>query len=310
MKVMIESNARPCPGVERAIEKAEELLRRDGNVFLLGQLIHNQREIDRLKEIGLIELTRKDLSSNQGREKFSGGYFLIRTHGELDQVINEAKETGLEIVDATCPIVKHSHELIYKHVREGWEIVIVGNRKHQEVVGLMDKTNNNGVVVSNTDEAKNLEIDNRALLIAQTTIDPDLFSDVRKILVSRFSGVKVIDTTCRFLGKRKKQIKEFALEQNLVILVGGRSSSNCELLYRFALKYNKNSYKVEKPDEIIKKWFKNGEYIGITGGASTPRWQLAEVKSFLENNHIDKNLKGLKNNKGGTFLWWMWKKKN
>ncbi|MFO7891932.1 MAG: 4-hydroxy-3-methylbut-2-enyl diphosphate reductase [bacterium] len=286
MKIIIESKARPCPGVTNAISKTEELLFRNKIVYLMGQLIHNQREIDRLKENGLKIITWKKLLDNS-EKKYSDEYFLIRSHGELEEVVQKAKEKKFNIVDATCPIVQHSHELITKHIQEGWKIVIVGNKKHQEVNALLASTNGNGMAISTLGEIDKHDFDNRSLIIAQTTIDPDFFSKVRKKLLSRFKEFKVIDTTCRFLHKRKKQIKKLASKMDVVILVGGKQSSNCKMLYEYALKYNKRSYKIEKPDDINKKWLNNNDTIGITGGASTPRWQLNEVKSYIEKNFTD-----------------------
>jgi len=292
MKIFIEPKAKPCPGVVNAISKAEELLFRDKEVYLLGKLIHNQREIDRLKEIGLKTITRNKLFSNSDKKEYDDKYFLIRSHGELEENVQKAKEKKFNIVDATCPIVQHSHELITKHIQEGWKIIIIGDKDHQEVNALLANANGNGIVISNTEEIKNHDFDNRSLIIAQTTIDPEFFSKVRKKLISQFNDFKIIDTTCRFLHKRKKQIKKLASMMDVVILVGGKQSSNCKMLYEYALKYNKRSYKIERPEEIKKKWLKNNDNIGITGGASTPRWQLNEVKNYIEKNFKDTSHKG------------------
>ncbi len=289
MKVYIESQAQPCPGVTNAINKAEELLFRNKKVYLLGQLIHNQREIDRMKKIGLQQITREELFHDSNQKILSEKYFLIRSHGELEEVVQKAQEKNFIIVDATCPIVQHSHKLIIQHIQKGWKIVIVGNKKHQEVHALLASTNGNGTVISSLEEIEKHDFDNQSVLLAQTTIDPDFFSQIRNKLLSRFNQFKAIDTTCRYLHKRKKQIKKFASMMNIVILVGGMQSSNCKMLYEYSLKHNKRSYKIEKPGDINKKWFKKNDKVGITGGASTPRWQLNEVKGYIENNFTDKS---------------------
>ena len=120
--------------------------------------------------------------------------------------------------------------------------------------------------------------------------------------------MKIVDTTCRFLQKRQKDISAFSEGQDVLILVGGENSANCQLLYKTASQLNRRSYKVEGPEQISDKWFRDNDRIGISGGASTPRWQLEEMKIYISNHHIDKNPKGLKNRKGGRFLCWMRKK--
>ena len=307
MIVSIESKSRPCPGVEGAITLAEEVLRRGDILFTAGELIHNRREIDRLHRMGLQKIDTEILADSKKQKEFNGAHFLVRTHGEPENVIRRAEECQLFIVDATCPIVRHSQNIIDQHVKEGWEIIIAGDRDHAEVMGLMAHSKGYGIVVSSIEDAENLKCDDRSLLLAQTTIDPEFFSAVRKTLTTRLKGLKIVDTTCRFLQNRQKDVSEFSVEQDVFILVGGSNSANCELLYNTALKINKRSYRVEEPEEINKKWFKTNDKVGIAGGASTPRWQLEELKTYLDNHHNDKNPKGLENRKGGKFSWRMWK---
>jgi (E)-4-hydroxy-3-methyl-but-2-enyl pyrophosphate reductase len=272
----IEYKARPCPGVQRAIEMVEEALRRGEKLFLVGLLIHNQREVDRLCEMGLQQIDLDVLDDPRKRDKYENGRFLIRAHGEPKEILKRIQDFGFDVLDATCSIVRHSQELIEQHVREGWSIAIVGKKDHPEVIGLLAHAKGSGVVISSLEEASTVDLDERTLLLAQTTIDGQFFHDVGRLLSKRLSGLKIIDTTCRFLKTRQKDI----------------------------------SYKVEGPDGIDHRWFNDGGQVGITGGASTPRWQLEEMKSFLNNHNFDKDPKGLKNKKGGRFLCWIWKKTN
>ena len=306
----IESKAKPCPGVQHAIEMVEEALHRGETLYLFGQLIHNQREVDRLCEMGLRQIDLDVLNDPRKREKYTNGRFLIRAHGEPEEVMKRIQDFGFDVLDTTCSIVRHSHELIDQHIREGWSIAIVGHKDHPEVIGLLAHAKGSGVVISDIDEASTIDLDERILLLAQTTIDVQFFYDVGRVLSKRLSGLKIIDTTCRFLKNRQRDIQAFSKENNVIILVGGDSSSNCRLLHQTSLSINPCSYKVEYPDEIDHKWFNDGDQIGITGGASTPRWQLEEMKSYLNNHEFEKNPKGLKNKKGGRFLCWILKKPN
>ncbi len=306
----IESKARPCPGVQRAIEMVEEVLRREEALYLFGQLIHNRREVDRLCEMGLQQINLDVLDDPKKREKYADGRVLIRAHGEPEEVLERIQDMGFNVLDTTCSIVRHSHDLIDQHIREGWSIAIVGHKDHPEVAGLLAHAKGSGVVISDIEEASTIDLDERTLLLAQSTIDVQFFYDVGRLLSKRLSGLKIIDTTCRFLKTRQKDIHTFGKGNDVIILVGGEHSSNCRLLHQTSLSVNPRSYKVKSTDEIDHSWFKDGDQIGITGGASTPRWQLEEMKSFLNNHHFDKNPKGLKNKKGGRFLWWIRKKPN
>lgn len=305
MKITIESKARPCPGVERAISMAEDALRHGCKVFSVGELIHNAREVARLKKLGLSEITAEQLGDPQRKADFEGANLLIRAHGESRQVVDLARDAGLEILNATCPIVTHSQTVVEQHVDDGWGIVIVGHPEHPEVTGLMDRTRGNGTVISSLEEAREADLEERTLLLAQSTANPDLFHDICKELSNRISGLKIMDTTCRFIRTRQRDIKGFAEDKDIVLVVGGEKSSNCRLLYEKAKAQNVQTYRLRGPDDIDWTWFKDGEHVGITGGASTPKWQLEEIRSSLENHKIEKNPKGLKNRKGGKFLWWM-----
>jgi len=287
---------------------AEDALRRGKKVFAVGELIHNSREIDRLMGLGLRELTAEQLGDPRMRAEFDGACLIVRAHGETRQILTLAREAGLEILNATCPIVAHSQDVVKQHVREGWGIIIVGNPAHPEVLGLLARAGENGSIVSSVDEATQKDFEYRSLILAQSTVNPDLFHAVCRELSVRLPDLKIMDTTCRFIRNRQEDVKSFADTQDVVLVVGGKKSSNVRLLYEKACEQNVQTYRIEGPEEIDWRWFSNGERVGVTGGASTPRWQLEEIRSSLENHPIDNNPKGLKNTKGGSILWWMRKK--
>ena len=307
MIVTIESRAKPCPGVEEAIALTEECLRHGESLVTLGELIHNRREIGRLKNLGLRHVTQDELNALLQAE--ANTYrFLVRTHGESMEILNQIKSHGISIVDTTCPIVKHSQALIDQHVREGWSIIIVGNENHAEVRALKTRIPGNGSVISKLEEAETGEFDDRTLLIAQTTVDPAFFSEVRKVLSAKLTRLKIVDTTCRYVRNRQKDIEAFSESNDVVIFVCGPNSANCRLLYETAKTVNPSVYLVEASDQIQKVWLKDVERVGISGGASTPRWQLDELARALEAIQDKKSPKGEKNRKGGKYSWW--KRKN
>jgi 4-hydroxy-3-methylbut-2-enyl diphosphate reductase len=310
MNVTIETKARPCPGVERAIALAEDVLNRGEVLYAIGELIHNRREIERLHAAGLHQITLDEIKEDAESGRFEDTHYLVRTHGETENVLSLVREAGMKVVDATCPIVRHSQELVDQHVKEGWGIVIAGNHKHPEVIALLERTKGKGIVVSSTEEVDNANFDERSFLLAQTTIDPELFTAVRKSLSKRMSQLKIVDTTCRFIQNRQRDVSVFAEQHDVVFHVGGLNSSNCRLLHAKSATVNPMSYRVEGPNDVDRKWLKSAKKVGITGGASTPRWQLEELKSYLNNHHTEKNPKGLKNRKGGKRKWWNRKNQN
>jgi 4-hydroxy-3-methylbut-2-enyl diphosphate reductase len=316
MPITIELKARPCPGVERAIALAEDALRRGEPLYAYGQLIHNRREVERLESLGLKRVNPEYLAEKAKRRLYNDKYFLVRAHGEQKDVLDRILAANMHVVDATCPIVRHSQQLVEQHVREGWRIIIAGDREHPEVVGLVTRSDNQAVVVSNAEEARKQDFDERSLLLAQTTVDPVVFAEIRRVLSGRLSGLKITDTTCRFLKIRQSDVSAFAREQDALVFVGGKNSSNGKLLFHTAKAVNKNSVLVEGPEEIRNGLLRDQIRVGISGGASTPRWQLEEMRLFLENIKDKKNPKGLinpkglKNKKGGPFLWWMRKNQN
>jgi (E)-4-hydroxy-3-methyl-but-2-enyl pyrophosphate reductase len=305
MVVTIESKARPCPGVERALELAEEVLNRGEAVFSVGAFIHNPREVKRLEGMGLKIIDEQELLKGPIRPEWNNARFLARAHGNPEAMIRRVREAGMTVLDATCPIVRHSRELIDLHVRDGWGIIIAGDPAHVEVIGLIERARGSGLVVSTLAQARRVHYETRSLLLAQTTVDPEFFSDVRKILSARLPGMKIADTTCRFVKTRQADIRTFSGENDVILVVGGKQSANCSVLTQSAAGVNPRSHHVESPEEVQARWISPEDRVGITGGASTPRWQLEEMKSYLNNHKEEEGPKGSINRKGGKFLWWI-----
>ncbi len=304
MIVTIDKKSKSCPGVNHALDITQDYLRRGHLLVSAGQLIHNQREMERLQTMGLQIIPYDTLGDCKPSDDQDGAAFLVRAHGESDEVIDKALKCGLQILDGTCAIVAHSQKIVQEHALKGWGIIIVGKKDHPEVRGLAAKAKGNDVVLSSPEEVDLAEYDNRSLLIAQSTINPQLFADMRKKLSEKLSSLKIVDTTCRYLKTRQEDIRNFAKENDVCIIVGGKNSSNTKLLFETARDENPNTYFISYPDEMNPKWVKKAKSVGISGGASTPRWQLDELKQHLENNHLDKNPNGLKNKKGGILSWW------
>ena len=299
MIVTIDQKSKSCPGVNHALDITQDYLRRGHSLVSAGELIHNQREMERLQTLGLKIIPYESLGDCALSDNQDGAAFLVRAHGESDEVIDKARKCGMQILDGTCAIVAHSQKIIQEHALNGWGIVIVGKKDHPEVKGLAARARGNEVIISNLEEIDQQDYNNRSLLIAQSTVNPKLFSEVRHSLNEKISNLKIVDSTCRYLKTRQEDIRSFAREYDVCIIVGGKNSSNTRLLCETARSVNSNTYFISSPDEMNPKWFKRVKSVGVSGGASTPRWQLDELKQYLENNHKEKNPNGLKNKKGG-----------
>ena len=307
MKVVVDPKAKVCPGVDRILSLVEEGLGQGAAVYAVGELIHNQREIERLEALGLKRLSAEELKDAKAHPEYREACFLVRAHGESPELVGAAKDAGMRILDGTCPIVKHSQELVSQHAREGWRVLIAGKPGHAEVTGLLAHARGMGQVVDSVETAETVGLESRTLLLAQTTIDPDLFGAIRQRLAGRMKGLKVMDTTCRFIRNRRKDIEDFARSQDAVILIGGVRSSNSRLLYETAKAVNPRTQKVVSAEELDVALMGDAATVGITCGASTPAWQIEELKDYLENLPTDNNPQGLNNTKGGNILWRIWK---
>jgi len=305
MEIIIDPKSKPCPGVERALTLAEKSITGENKLYSVGKLIHNNREVTRLKKIGLEIIDASTLEKKQFQKKAGGMGFLVRAHGEVPETITKAKQLGMTVVDGTCPIVQHSQKLVEQHVREGWGVIVVGKPDHAEVRGLCARTRGNSVVVAQVQDIDNIDTSRRWILLAQSTIDKSLFDKIRVALNKKIDNLKIFDTRCKFIRKRIKEVTEFAQGFDVLFIVGGRQSSNLGLLHKAARTVVPNSHRIEKPGDIKPEWLENAVKIGIMGGASTPRWQMEGVKIYLEQLQNKKNPQGLINNKGGKLLWWI-----
>jgi 4-hydroxy-3-methylbut-2-enyl diphosphate reductase len=275
MKAVIDPRAGFCGGVKRAIATAEKLLSSGGKLVVKGELIHNRLEMERLCDLGLEFV--EDLDEAEHRP------VLVRTHGEESGFFKQAKGLGLEIVDATCPKVMRSQRVIQRAYNQGKQIVIVGRVNHPEVIALQGHCEGKAIVVKNADEGKDIDPQAPTLLIAQTTVSPEIFNTWQERLQKLVRDLEIFDSRCSFVTRRQKELIQFAAEHPAVIFVGGRNSSNTALLYQVCRNVNPNTYFVENETELKPEWFKNLDHVGISGSASTPMWQLQRVAEAVEN---------------------------
>ena len=293
IKITVDAHSGFCWGVVRTIDIAEQELQTGGELFSLGEIIHNPMEIKRLGEEGLRTISTKDLEQARGKK------VLIRAHGEPPETYRKAEELGITIIDATCPVVTKVQERIRKFYVEGYQVVIFGKKDHAEVLGLAGQTNGEAIVIKSLEEIEKVNLDRKTVLFSQTTMDKPTFYEIKEELSKRVKELVVgsiedeaiefhaKDTICGQVSGRDKKIREFARSNDVVIFVAGRHSSNGKVLFEIAREENPRTYFIEDVSELRPEWFDNVEAVGITGATSTPQWLMEYVKKVLEKQLLE-----------------------
>jgi 4-hydroxy-3-methylbut-2-enyl diphosphate reductase len=272
MKIHLAKRAGFCFGVRRAIDIALKIAgTKKGKVYTLGPIIHNPQVIKMLREKGIIPI--EDFRKRKGISSL-----IIRTHGIPLQLFREIQDSGCEIIDATCPFVKKAHYYAKLLREEGYQVVIVGEKDHPEVRGLISYAGDDGIIV----DGKTLlpDIRKKVGIVVQTTQPLEVLKKVLSDITEHAKEIKVYNTICNSTALRLRETEELARKADVMIVVGGKNSANTTQLARLCLSLSVPTYHIETASEIRKSWFKGMKRIGITAGASTPEWiiQAAEKK--------------------------------
>ncbi|MBM2844939.1 MAG: 4-hydroxy-3-methylbut-2-enyl diphosphate reductase [Bacteroidetes bacterium] len=288
MKVTVDQHSGFCWGVVRTIDIAEEELKATAELHSLGPVIHNPMEIERLAKKGLETITYADF------ERLRGKTVLIRAHGEPPSTYELAKKHGVTLIDATCPVVTKVQERIRKFYDKGYQIVIFGKKDHAEVIGLVGHVNNEAIVIKSVDEIGKVDVSKKTVLFSQTTMDKPTFYEIARLLKEKIGEFEVgtfeesaidfhaKDTICGQVSGRDKKLREFAAQNDVMVFVAGRNSSNGKVLYDICRASNPHTYFVEDETELKREWFVGKETVGISGATSTPQWLMERVKLSVE----------------------------
>ena len=282
MEVIIDDNSGFCFGVVRAIGEAENALQSAGEVYCLGDIVHNRVEVQRLEKLGLHTVSHEDMADLGGRT------LLIRAHGEPPRTYDRAEELGITIIDATCPVVARLQRRVseaYNKMQEvGGSVVLLGKRGHAEVIGLTGQVNDDVVVIEGEADLNLIDFSRPIYFLSQTTQSIGLFNQLAEEIKSRAKGVEVTidDTICRRVAGRESLLADFARSVDVVIFVCGRKSSNGRVLYEVCRSANPNCYNIEEGSELERDWFIGIERVGICGATSTPRWLMEEVAEVVK----------------------------
>jgi 4-hydroxy-3-methylbut-2-enyl diphosphate reductase len=284
MYVEIDQNSGFCFGVVRAISRAESALEAlGGEVYSLGDIVHNRMEVQRLESLGLRTVNHEDMESLSGRDLF------IRAHGEPPTTFRRAEELGIRVIDATCPVVaqlQHKVVAAYEKMKNvGGQVVILGKRGHAEVVGLTGQVDDQVIVIEREEDLRLINFSAPVFFLSQTTQSIGLFwhlAERMKELIGDESMLTVNDTICRRVSNREKALREFAERFDVVIFVCGKKSSNGKVLFDVCRGANPRSYNIEEESELQAEWFKGCQSVGICGATSTPAWLMSRVAEAIE----------------------------
>lgn len=289
-KIEIDPKSGFCFGVVNAIKKAEEELAKGGILYCLGDIVHNNIEVERLEKLGLRTINHEEFA------RLHNVKVLLRAHGEPPSTYEIAKKNNIEIIDASCPVVLRLQKKIqtkYNQEKDNnTQIVIYGKIGHAEVNGLIGQTDSNAIVIEGKEDLDKLDFTKNICLFSQTTKPLDGFTEIIDIIEKKMSNGAVFeyfDTICRQVSNRIPNIKEFATSHDLIFFIAGEKSSNGKVLFAECKKYNPNSYFITTPADIDPQIINNQQSIGICGATSTPKWQMEEVENtinkFMKNNH-------------------------
>lgn len=288
MKVTVDQHSGFCWGVVRTIDMAEEELKESPGLSSLGPVIHNPVEIERLRNMGLATVTHDDFALLRGQK------VLIRAHGEPPSTYELARQHGVTLIDATCPVVTKVQERIRKFYDKGYQIVIFGKKNHAEVIGLIGQTNDEAVVISTVEEVSQVDPARKTVLFSQTTMDKETFYRVAEALRSRIAEFEVgtfeesaidfhaKDTICGQVSGRDKKLREFAAANDVMVFVAGRNSSNGKVLCDICREANPRTNFIEDESELKKEWFAGAGSVGVSGATSTPQWLMERVRAAIE----------------------------
>ncbi|UJP65380.1 4-hydroxy-3-methylbut-2-enyl diphosphate reductase [Mongoliitalea daihaiensis] len=289
MIVTIDKNSGYCFGVEFAIKMAEDEMEASDKLYCLGDIVHNDMEVKRLADKGLVIIDRDQL------QELSDCKVLIRAHGEPPETYKMAIENNIELIDASCPVVlKLQHRVktaFDKMEKERGQIVIYGKKGHAEVIGLTGQTLEKAIVVMEDKDLDKIDYTKPVTLFSQTTKSTKGFYELKEKIEERIKAVKgsltevdfnANDSICRQVSNREPQLSKFAAENDVIVFVSGKKSSNGKALYQVCKSVNPQSYFVENENELEPCWFENQGTVGICGATSTPMWLMEQVKTHIE----------------------------
>jgi len=274
MKLIIAKDSGYCFGVRDAVDLAYKTAEESGDVYMLGNIVHNENVVKDLETVGAkVVRTLDDVPDKKP--------ILFRAHGTSIDVWNKAKDKGMNIIDATCPLVKEIHNEVKALELEGRGIIIIGDHGHDEVIGIASQVKN-PFIVSSAEEAQNLRKMKKVGVVSQSTQTIENVQTIINIIMTKAFDLRFVNTICFPTKRNQQQLKDLSEKCDVMLIIGSFTSANSKRLHQLALERNKKSYQVTCVDDIESDWFNNAETVGITAGASTPDSIIQDVVRYCE----------------------------
>ncbi|TDO87848.1 4-hydroxy-3-methylbut-2-enyl diphosphate reductase [Halanaerobium saccharolyticum] len=289
LEVITAEEAGFCFGVERAIDLVLEAAseNEDLNVYTLGPLIHNPQVVKKLEA--------KNVKVASSLAEIDSGIVIIRSHGVAPEIIEQAREKNLKIIDATCPYVKNAQKYARKLVDEGYQTFIYGDQDHPEVQGIYGASDKKAIIIREKEDLNSIELKARVGFVAQTTKSPESFRDIINLVITEVKELKVFNTICNTTDVRQSSAKKLAEDVDIMFVIGGHNSANTTRLAEICAATNTPTYHIETAAEINKEWLSGKNKVGITAGASTPDWLIREVIQLMNEENKDLNVESTEN---------------
>lgn len=271
MKINLAKSAGFCFGVRRAIAIAYKTLQAKNRIYMLGDIVHNEDVTRQMYKAGIKKIKRLDNGINKT--------LLVSAHGASRKTLSKAHRLGYIIVDATCPMVKEIHRIAVENEKKGYRIIIIGDKKHAEVGGIIGQLKRKALVIDKIENMPSRQIQKikKAAIVVQSTQNLEKTLKIVVILKRRIGELLFFNTICKPTRTKQKEIKTMPLVNDAMIIIGSKTSANTKRLYEISKSLNKQSYWIQSKQNIKPKWFKNAQNIGITAGASTPNYTTQEI---------------------------------
>lgn len=275
MKINLAKSAGFCFGVKRAIGIALKTINSASPVYMLGEIVHNEEITEQLKRSGIKKV--KKLASGKNRT------LLIRAHGVSIKLADKARGLGFKIVDATCPMVKEIHKIASEMEKRGYAIIVIGDKEHDEVRGIIGQLKKKAIIIEDKKDINFTGINKikKAAVVVQSTQNIERVEKIVNILKPRIKELKFFNTICRPTNIKQQEIKKLPLKNDIMIIIGSKTSANTKRLYEISKSLNRRTFWIQAKHDLKPEWFKNAKNVGISAGASTPDTTIREISSFI-----------------------------
>lgn len=276
MKIHLAKSAGFCFGVKRALDIAFHTVKSANNIFMLGDIVHNEDVVKQITDCGIRKIKRLI----PGMDKT----LLLRAHGASAKTIKRAKKLGFKIVDATCPMVKEIHKIVREMEQKGYKIIVIGDKKHEEVQGIIGQLRGKAIVIEGIKALplKALQKIKKAAVVVQSTQNLEKVIRISETLKKYIKELNFFNTICMPTRRKQQEIRLMPLKNDLMIIIGSKTSANTKRLYEISKSLNKRSYWVQSKQDLKLNWFKNAKSIGITAGASTPNSTTQKIVEYIK----------------------------